>query len=137
MNFKPLAIAALAAVLLPAMAQTAFPSKGLRIVVPNAPGGAADLTARTVGEKLSLALGHWVNPLWYLFTAFVGFNLIQSSFTIWPITGPDAPLPMISSIAGSTVTAARCESSPMMPRAGISFGRANGMERMRPFHSRM
>jgi len=30
---------------------------------------------------LSLALGHSVNPLWYLFTAFVGFNLVQSSFT--------------------------------------------------------
>ena len=30
---------------------------------------------------LSLALGHWVNPAWYLFTAFVGFNLVQSSFT--------------------------------------------------------
>jgi len=30
---------------------------------------------------LSLALGHRVSPLWYLFTAFVGFNLIQSSFT--------------------------------------------------------
>jgi hypothetical protein len=30
---------------------------------------------------LSLALGHWVIPAWYLFTAFVGFNLIQSSFT--------------------------------------------------------
>jgi hypothetical protein len=29
----------------------------------------------------SLALGHWVNPAWYLFTAFVGFNLIQSSIT--------------------------------------------------------
>jgi hypothetical protein len=32
---------------------------------------------------LSLALGHWVNPLWYLFTAFVGLNLLQSSFTNW------------------------------------------------------
>jgi Inner membrane protein YgaP-like, transmembrane domain len=31
----------------------------------------------------SLALGHWVNPLWYLFTAFVGVNLIQSAFTRW------------------------------------------------------
>jgi hypothetical protein len=30
---------------------------------------------------LSLALGHWVNPAWYLFTAFVGFNLLQSSVT--------------------------------------------------------
>lgn len=30
---------------------------------------------------LSVALGTWVNPWWYAFTAFVGFNLIQSSFT--------------------------------------------------------
>ena len=29
----------------------------------------------------SLALGWWVNPLWFLFTAFVGLNLLQSSFT--------------------------------------------------------
>jgi hypothetical protein len=29
----------------------------------------------------SLALGQWVNPAWYLFTAFVGLNLLQSSFT--------------------------------------------------------
>jgi len=31
----------------------------------------------------SLALGTWVSPLWYLFTAFVGLNLIQSSITKW------------------------------------------------------
>lgn len=31
----------------------------------------------------SLALGWWVNPLWFLFTAFVGLNLLQSSFTKW------------------------------------------------------
>lgn len=31
----------------------------------------------------SLALGYWVSPLWFLFTAFVGFNLLQSSFTKW------------------------------------------------------
>ena len=30
---------------------------------------------------LSLALGYWVRPGWYLFTAFVGLNLLQSSFT--------------------------------------------------------
>ena len=32
---------------------------------------------------LSLALGHWVNSYWYLFTAFVGLNLLQSAFTNW------------------------------------------------------
>jgi len=32
---------------------------------------------------LSLALGHWVNSYWYLFTAFVGLNLFQSAFTNW------------------------------------------------------
>jgi hypothetical protein len=31
----------------------------------------------------SLALGWWVSPWWFLFTAFVGVNLIQSSFTKW------------------------------------------------------
>jgi hypothetical protein len=32
---------------------------------------------------LSLALGYFVSPWFYLFTAFVGLNLIQSSFTRW------------------------------------------------------
>ena len=32
---------------------------------------------------LSLALGHWVSPYWFLFTAFVGLNLLQSAFTKW------------------------------------------------------
>jgi len=31
----------------------------------------------------SLALGWWVSPYWFLFTAFVGVNLIQSSITKW------------------------------------------------------
>ena len=31
----------------------------------------------------SLALGWWVSPYWYLFTAFVGLNLLQSSITKW------------------------------------------------------
>jgi hypothetical protein len=31
----------------------------------------------------TLALGHWVNPNWYYFTAFVGLNLFQSAFTNW------------------------------------------------------
>ncbi len=29
----------------------------------------------------SLALGYWANPYWYLFTAFVGANLLQFGFS--------------------------------------------------------
>jgi len=32
---------------------------------------------------LTLALGYWVSPNSYLFTAFVGLNLFQSAFTNW------------------------------------------------------
>jgi Protein of unknown function (DUF2892) len=32
---------------------------------------------------LSVALGMWVNPAWFWFTAFVGLNLFQSAFTNW------------------------------------------------------
>ncbi len=32
---------------------------------------------------LSLALGYWVSPYWYLFTAFVGLNLFQSGLSNW------------------------------------------------------
>lgn len=32
---------------------------------------------------LSLALGYWVHPGFYLFTAFVGLNLLQSAFSGW------------------------------------------------------
>jgi hypothetical protein len=31
----------------------------------------------------SVALGVWVSPWWLAFTAFVGVNLMQSSFTKW------------------------------------------------------
>ncbi|OLS52920.1 YgaP family membrane protein [Rhodovulum sulfidophilum] len=30
---------------------------------------------------LSLGLGTWVSPLWYLLTAFVGLNMMQASVT--------------------------------------------------------
>jgi hypothetical protein len=32
---------------------------------------------------LTLALGYWVSPYWFLFTGFVGLNLFQSAFTNW------------------------------------------------------
>lgn len=31
----------------------------------------------------SLALAHYVSPIWLWFTAFVGANLLQSGFTKW------------------------------------------------------
>ena len=31
----------------------------------------------------SLILGYTISPKWYLFTAFVGLNLVQSAFTNW------------------------------------------------------
>ena len=32
---------------------------------------------------LSVALGYWVSPYYLLFTAFVGLNLLQSSYSKW------------------------------------------------------
>ena len=32
---------------------------------------------------ISLALGYYVSPYWFLFTAFVGLNLFQSGITKW------------------------------------------------------
>lgn len=31
----------------------------------------------------SVALGYFVHPGWFFFTAFVGLNLFQSAFTHW------------------------------------------------------
>lgn len=32
---------------------------------------------------LSVELGYWLHPVWFLFTVFVGLNLFQSAFTNW------------------------------------------------------
>ncbi len=32
---------------------------------------------------ISVALGYWVNPWFFAFTAFVGANLLQSAFSKW------------------------------------------------------
>ena len=58
--FKPIAAAALAAGASLALAQPAFPSRNVTIVVPYAPGGGHDATARVLAERLS---AHWGRPV--------------------------------------------------------------------------
>jgi tripartite-type tricarboxylate transporter receptor subunit TctC len=55
--FKPFAAAALAATASLALAQPAFPSRNVTIVVPYAPGGGHDATARVLAERLSALWG--------------------------------------------------------------------------------
>ncbi len=58
MNFQRLASGLLACLLLASLASAQnFPSRPLRIVVPFGAGGVADLTARTVAQKLGESLG--------------------------------------------------------------------------------
>ena len=62
--FKKLACSTLIGVALTAVtavqAQTAFPAKAIRIVVPFAAGGTSDILARTIGQKLQERLGQSV-----------------------------------------------------------------------------
>jgi tripartite-type tricarboxylate transporter receptor subunit TctC len=57
---RGLLAAALAGVALPPLAQSAFPIRALTLVVPFAPGGIADLTARAVAEPMARSLGQAV-----------------------------------------------------------------------------
>lgn len=50
----------LAAIVLPAMAAEQFPNRPIRFIVPYAPGGNVDISARTIGPRMSELLGQTV-----------------------------------------------------------------------------
>src|SRR5690606_11654094 len=52
--------AAIGALALPAYAQSAYPNKPIRWIVPYNPGGATDIVARLLGEQLAKNIGQRV-----------------------------------------------------------------------------
>jgi hypothetical protein len=52
----------------------------------------------------SVALGYWVSPYFFLFTAFVGLNLFQSGLTNW--------CPMMTFLRWLGVPASACQRRP-------------------------
>jgi hypothetical protein len=58
---------------------------------------------------VSMALAHFVSPYWYLLTAFVGLNLLQSAFTNW------CPAMVILGKLGLK----SCEASPRLHRSEV------------------
>ena len=61
---------------------------------------------------VSLALGYFVSPYWFLFTAFVGLNLFQSGLTNW------CPAMLILRQLG--LTDAACDSGEINKKAAAS-----------------
>ena len=58
---------------------------------------------------VSLALGYWVSPWFYLLTAFVGLNLLQSGLTNW--------CPMMAILRAAGVERRSCCAADEAPRA--------------------
>ncbi|MFZ3331083.1 MAG: YgaP-like transmembrane domain [Candidatus Acidiferrales bacterium] len=50
---------------------------------PIRPDSAKQVAIARAFVLASLALGYWVSPYWFLFTAFVGLIVFQSAFTNW------------------------------------------------------
>ncbi|HYM62511.1 MAG TPA: DUF2892 domain-containing protein [Thermoanaerobaculia bacterium] len=58
---------------------------------------------------LSVALGYFLSPWFFLFTAFVGVNLFQSAFTNW--------CPMMTFLRKFGVKEGSAAATPSAPRA--------------------
>lgn len=52
-----IALALVAAMALPALAQSGYPTRPVKIIAPQAPGGGVDLVARILADKLGTAMG--------------------------------------------------------------------------------
>jgi hypothetical protein len=70
---------------------------------------------------ISLALGYWVHPAWFLFTAFVGMNLVQSAFTRWCLM--ETILARLGLVKPDTVAGAPTAGAPDHP-TGPTLSRA-------------
>ncbi|MCG3177946.1 MAG: hypothetical protein BIFFINMI_00269 [Phycisphaerae bacterium] len=62
---------------------------------------------------ISLALGWWVSPYFFLFTAFVGVNLFQSGLTRWCL---------MEKILGALGVKSVCEVSQASPPKAAGSG---------------
>jgi tripartite-type tricarboxylate transporter receptor subunit TctC len=103
---------------LAAQAQSAYPSKNIRMIVPSPTGGPSDLVARILGDKLSVSLGKPVivdnrpGASQIVGTATVakaapdGYTLLQAAanMAINPITVPDLPYDTVKDFAPISMT---------------------------------
>jgi tripartite-type tricarboxylate transporter receptor subunit TctC len=103
---------------LAAQAQSAYPSKNIRMIVPSPTGGPSDLVARILGDKLSVSLGTPVivdnrpGASQIVGTATVakaapdGYTLLQAAanMAINPITVPDLPYDTVKDFAPISMT---------------------------------
>jgi tripartite-type tricarboxylate transporter receptor subunit TctC len=103
---------------LAAQAQSAYPTKNIRMIVPSPTGGPSDLVARILGDKLSVSLGTPVivdnrpGASQIVGTATVakaapdGYTLLQAAanMAINPITVPDLPYDTVKDFAPVSMT---------------------------------
>ncbi len=101
-----LAIAAGAALVLPAAAQGSYPERPIKLIVPSGPGGGYDVTARLVGQSLSRQLGqpvvieNRVGAAGTLGAAQVAKSAPDGYTLLWGGNGPLTLTPILTKNAG-------------------------------------
>ena len=120
MQRRPLLLSAIGAALAAgAAAQTPFPTKPITLVVPNAPGGAIDILARLLEQRLHEAWGQPVNVVYkpgagtVLGTDFVAKSpadghtlcLVVTSHVINPSLRKNLPFDTLKDLAGVSLLA--------------------------------